>query len=66
MVNVNQCRPRRPSRSERSRQRIEERRRRLAVSLRENLVKRKEQKRARQDGENEPIGSSDDPQPDID
>ncbi|MBT3304884.1 MAG: hypothetical protein HN377_00210 [Alphaproteobacteria bacterium] len=61
MSNVNQCRPRRPSGAERSRQRIEERRRRLAAALRENLVKRKEQTRARQDAEMERAGRSDEP-----
>jgi hypothetical protein len=43
-----QCRPKRPARAEKSRQRIEERRRRLAAALRENLQRRKEQVRARQ------------------
>ncbi len=42
------CRPKRPARVEKSRQRIEERRRRLAAALRENLQRRKEQARARQ------------------
>jgi len=61
MSNFSQCRPRRPNGTERSRQRIEERRRRLAASLRENLVKRKEQKRARQDAEIERAERDDDP-----
>ncbi|MBE0533882.1 MAG: hypothetical protein IH626_23915 [Rhodospirillales bacterium] len=42
------CRPKRPARAEKSRQRMEERRRRLAAALRENLQRRKEQARARQ------------------
>lgn len=45
---VEGCRPKRPERAEKSRQRIEERRRRLAAALRENLLRRKEQVRARQ------------------
>lgn len=45
------CRPKRPTRAERSRQRTEERRRRLAAALRENLKKRKEQARARLDAD---------------
>lgn len=61
MSNVNQCRPRRPNSAERSRQRIDERRRRLAASLRENLVKRKEQMRARQDAELERTEQKDEP-----
>ncbi len=43
------CRPKRPTRTERSRQRTEERRRRLAAALRENLKRRKDQMRARLD-----------------
>jgi len=58
------CRPKRPTRTERSRQRTEERRRRLAAALRENLKRRKEQARARQEAElvladpEEPSGGS--------
>ncbi|MBL6946853.1 MAG: hypothetical protein ISR47_09460 [Rhodospirillales bacterium] len=63
MVNVNLCRPRRPTRIERSRQRTEERRRRLAASLRENLKKRKEQARARQDAEIGLLSRTDDAEP---
>lgn len=50
------CRPKRPTRTERSRHRAEERRRRLAAALRENLQRRKAQVRARRaeaDGEAE-------------
>ena len=43
------CRPKRPTRTERARQRTEERRRRLAAALRENLKRRKDQMRARLD-----------------
>jgi len=57
------CRPKRPVRAEKSRQRIEERRRRLAAALRENLQRRKDQLRARR-AESAASGSR--PEPDAD
>ena len=43
------CRPKRPARADKARQRSEERRRRLAAALRDNLRRRKEQARARRE-----------------
>ena len=53
------CRPKRPTRAERSRQRTDDRRRRLAAALRENLKRRKEQERARLDAECAPLDPGD-------
>lgn len=55
------CRPKRPTRTERSRQRIDERRRRLAAALRENLKRRKAQAQTRLDPEGDLTGDDDEP-----
>jgi hypothetical protein len=56
------CRPKRPTRAERSRHRTEERRRRLAAALRENLKKRKDQARARLDADDNAQRNQDEPE----
>ncbi|MCG8509231.1 MAG: hypothetical protein MI741_08385 [Rhodospirillales bacterium] len=56
------CRPKRPTRAERSRQRTEERRRRLAAALRENLKRRKDQARARLDEDERALRAQEEPE----